>query len=158
MHHLGGRVKELDSLLKKYRRKKMDNPFTEMTDIVGIRVVYLFQGDLEIIKGVIRNSFKVVKEDDKLGEEEWVVTNFDTKITTQTEGTGYPSSSFSFRFEANRHLNYYIFRIFLPILIIIFVSWFIHMDDFSFQTNTRSFSHNSCTDVIHSVHCMFSTE
>ena len=60
----------------------------------------------------------------KLGEEEWVVTNFDTEITTKTEGTGYPSSSFSFRFEANRHLNYYVFRIFLPILIIIFVSWF----------------------------------
>ena len=65
LHHLDGRVKELDSLIKKSTRKKMLNPFTEMTDIVGLRVVYLFQGDLQIIKGVIRNSFRVVKEDDK---------------------------------------------------------------------------------------------
>lgn len=61
---------------------------------------------------------------EKLGEEEWVLTNFNTNITTKTEGTGYPSSSFIFHFEASRHLNYYVFRIFLPILIIIFVSWF----------------------------------
>jgi len=70
LHHLDGRIKELDSLIKKSIRKKMVDPFTEMTDIVGLRVVYLFQGDLGIIKGVIRNSFRVVKEDDKSSDIE----------------------------------------------------------------------------------------
>ncbi len=82
---LDERVKELDHLIKKSRRKKMEDPFTEMTDIVGLRVVYLFQGDIEIIKGVIRNSFRVVKEDDKPSEIEidvfkYAVPHFDVKL------------------------------------------------------------------------------
>ena len=85
LHHLDRRVKELDSLIKKSIRKKMVDPFTEMTDIVGLRVVYLFQGDIEIIKGVIRNSFRVVKEDDKSSDIEidvfkYAVPHFDVKL------------------------------------------------------------------------------
>lgn len=85
LHHLDGRIKELDSLLKKSIRKKMVDPFTEMADIVGLRVVYLFQGDLEIIKGVIRNSFRVVKEDDKSSDIEidvfkYAAPHFDVKL------------------------------------------------------------------------------
>lgn len=64
-HFLGGRIKELDSLIKKSIKKEMSNPFTEMADIVGLRVVYLFQSDIETIKGIIRMCFRVVKEDDK---------------------------------------------------------------------------------------------
>jgi len=60
----------------------------------------------------------------QLGEEEWVITKFDTHITTETTSTQRASSRFSFRFEAHRHLNYYLFRIIMPILIIILVSWF----------------------------------
>jgi hypothetical protein len=55
---------------------------------------------------------------DQLGEEEWTVLEFDTSVSSD-EG----NSRFSFRFEADRHLNFYVFRIFLPILIIIIVSW-----------------------------------
>jgi len=46
----------------------------------------------------------------KLGEEEWIVMDFETVIDSQ-DG----HSHFSFDFTANRHLTYYIFRIFLPI-------------------------------------------
>jgi hypothetical protein len=60
----------------------------------------------------------------QLGEEEWVITNFDTEIT-QAETAMRPVSRFNFHFEAKRHLNYYIFRIFLPIFIILIVSWVI---------------------------------
>jgi hypothetical protein len=60
----------------------------------------------------------------QLGEEQWLVTGHDTRITTETETTDLPTSSFTFRFHATRHLDYYVFRIFLPILIIVFVSWF----------------------------------
>jgi hypothetical protein len=61
----------------------------------------------------------------RLGEEEWVVTKFDTGVSTSSELYGLPTSQFMFRFWAQRHLNYYMFRIFLPLLIIIVVSWVI---------------------------------
>ncbi|MEJ2673234.1 MAG: hypothetical protein P8168_13750 [Deltaproteobacteria bacterium] len=61
----------------------------------------------------------------RLGEEEWMVTKFDTVVRPTMELYGLPTSSFMFRFWAQRHLNYYIFRIFLPLFIIIIVSWVI---------------------------------
>ncbi len=60
----------------------------------------------------------------QLGEEEWVASKFDTQFSTQTETTDLSSSRFSFHFQARRHLTYYIFRIFLPLVIILVVSWF----------------------------------
>jgi hypothetical protein len=55
---------------------------------------------------------------DQLGEEEWSITEYDTDVSSE-DG----KSRFSFRFAAERHLNFYIFRILLPILLIIVVSW-----------------------------------
>jgi len=60
----------------------------------------------------------------QLGEEEWVVTGFDTQISTQTQTTDLAGSRFSFHFQAQRHLTFYLFRIFLPLFIILLVSWF----------------------------------
>ncbi|MDD2902346.1 MAG: hypothetical protein PHU44_07910 [Syntrophales bacterium] len=60
----------------------------------------------------------------QLGEEEWVVTGFNTQFSTQTQTTDLAGSRFSFHFRAKRHLTFYLFRIFLPILIILSVSWF----------------------------------
>ncbi|MGB7933801.1 MAG: hypothetical protein WCH04_16570 [Gammaproteobacteria bacterium] len=60
----------------------------------------------------------------RLGEEQWLLTGFDSQITTETDITDFPTSRFTFRFHAMRHLDYYIYRLFLPILIIVIVSWF----------------------------------
>ena len=61
---------------------------------------------------------------DQLGEEEWNVTGYDTEVSSEP-GLGInPSSRFSFGFEAHRHLNFYIMRIFLPTILIIVVSYF----------------------------------
>jgi hypothetical protein len=60
----------------------------------------------------------------RLGEEQWRLTGFDTRITTETDTVDFPTSRFTFRFHATRHLDYYGYRIFLPILIIVIVSWF----------------------------------
>lgn len=58
----------------------------------------------------------------QLGEEEWIVTSFDSNIE-QSQMAGRPVSRFNFHFQATRHLAYYLFRIFLPLFIILLVSW-----------------------------------
>ncbi len=59
----------------------------------------------------------------QLGEEEWYITDFDTEITSEQVSTESVTSRFSFRIEVRRHLDYYIFRIFVPILLILTVGW-----------------------------------
>ncbi len=51
----------------------------------------------------------------QLGEEEWYVTSSDTEVSTETISTKRPTSRYSFRFVARRHLSYYIFRFFVPL-------------------------------------------
>lgn len=60
---------------------------------------------------------------DSLGEEEWILTNVKEDISTHSE-FGFESSRFILSFEGERHLTYYFVRIFLPIIVIILVSWF----------------------------------
>jgi hypothetical protein len=59
---------------------------------------------------------------EKLGEEEWVITAFETNISTG-QILQRPVSRFNFEFSAKRHVEYYFFRILLPLIVIISVSW-----------------------------------
>ena len=59
----------------------------------------------------------------QLGEEEWIFGNPTMHVDEVVGVTGKPTSSFSFSFKAHRHRNYYWLRIFLPLAIIIVVSW-----------------------------------
>jgi len=47
----------------------------------------------------------------QLGEEEWYVTDSETEVIAEPSSTGQETSSFIFRFFANRHLSFYVFRI-----------------------------------------------
>jgi len=55
---------------------------------------------------------------DQLGEEAWIFTDMETTITSVDN-----KPQFNFRFETVRQLTYYITRIFIPLLLIIIVSW-----------------------------------
>lgn len=59
----------------------------------------------------------------QLGEEEWYITKRDIDVTSVIIAEDTSASLFSFGFLAKRHLSYYIFRIFVPLLLIIAVSW-----------------------------------
>ncbi len=59
---------------------------------------------------------------DKLGEEEWVVTDFATHLS-RGDILQRPVSRFDLEFRAKRHIAYYVFRILLPLIVIIAVSW-----------------------------------
>ncbi len=73
---VSGRIKAFDKLQTKASAKNMSNPFTEMSDIVGLRVICLFQSDIDTVKDIIRQTFDVVKEDDKLSDREKDVFNY----------------------------------------------------------------------------------
>ena len=60
---------------------------------------------------------------DSLGEEEWILEHTQTEVTTQSE-LGIDASRFTLGFQGKRHLNYYVMRILIPVIIIILVSWF----------------------------------
>jgi putative GTP pyrophosphokinase len=66
LHSILSRVKELDSFLDKAHRKELKNPIEEIQDVVGIRVVCLFLSDIAIIGELIRHSFLILGEDDKV--------------------------------------------------------------------------------------------
>jgi hypothetical protein len=66
---------------------------------------------------------EVNKVGKQLGEEEWRITTFDTHVSKFNPGLGRLNSQFNFRILAKRHLSYYFFRIYLPLSLIIIVSW-----------------------------------
>jgi hypothetical protein len=59
----------------------------------------------------------------QLGEEEWYITRHDTSVGKVMISENTWASRFSFRFFCQRHLSYYILRIFIPLILIIAVSW-----------------------------------
>lgn len=59
------------------------------------------------------------------GEDEFIITDFTTTSETVTgRVTDLPVSRYSFTFEAPRHQDYYVLQVFVPILLIILISWF----------------------------------
>ncbi len=76
---------------------------------------------------------------DRLGEEEWIFNDNWTEITEGKGISGQPITRYSFGFLADRHLNYYVLRIFVPLIIIILVSWLtFFLQDFSKRVDIAS--------------------
>lgn len=76
---------------------------------------------------------------DQLGEEEWSVIDHVLKVETVPMSGDYENSRFIMSMEVERHLNYYIVRILIPLLLIITVSWVIFfLKDYGRQLEVAS--------------------
>jgi hypothetical protein len=59
------------------------------------------------------------------GEDEFIISEFTATPSTEAPNAAdNPASRMTFSFSAPRHLNYYTLQVFLPILLIILISWF----------------------------------
>ena len=63
---ISSRAKTLNSFLEKLQRKHYDNPFEQLTDLAGVRVVCLYHSDMAKVAEIIRAEFVVVEDIDKL--------------------------------------------------------------------------------------------
>jgi len=62
------RAKTVESFIDKSERKPYKNPLTEITDLAGVRLVCLYESDIEKIEKVIQDEFKVCEKVDKYKE------------------------------------------------------------------------------------------
>ncbi len=63
------RAKALNSFLEKIVRKNYADPFQEITDFAGVRVVYLYKSNFKKIEEIINKEFSVMEKVDKLNEK-----------------------------------------------------------------------------------------
>lgn len=59
------RIKSFDSFLKKIERKNYTDPFEQMEDICGVRIICYYRSDIERICSVINHEFDILESQDK---------------------------------------------------------------------------------------------
>ncbi|CAL2101445.1 (P)ppGpp synthetase [Tenacibaculum sp. 190130A14a] len=59
------RVKDTNSFLEKIDRKNYEDPFNEMEDICGIRIICYYPDDINRIRSIISKEFEIVEDSDK---------------------------------------------------------------------------------------------
>lgn len=93
-HEISSRVKTFESFLKKAKNKESKEPFEEIQDIVGLRVVCLFLSDIPKIVESIRESFDILSEDDKIKEKDasslgYLSVHFTVRLSEKCSGPRY---------------------------------------------------------------------
>jgi hypothetical protein len=76
---------------------------------------------------------------DQLGEEEWLLEKFTQETTEVSYTKDLKNSRFTTTLEMKRHLIFYVVRIFVPLILILCVSWVIFfLKDYSKQLDVAS--------------------
>ena len=93
-HSVTKRIKEFSSFASKAVRRQAENPFEDITDTVGLRVVCLLRSDIPRIAELIRSSFQVITEDDKTETQPiasfgYLSVHFIVKVKDQFRGPRY---------------------------------------------------------------------
>lgn len=60
------RIKKLEQLLQKIKRKKYKDPFEQMNDICGVRVICYFKEDIKKIERIIKKEFEIIEKNEKV--------------------------------------------------------------------------------------------
>ncbi len=60
---------------------------------------------------------------------DWEITEFETKELPYTIIPGYDVAGYAFEFTAKRHIQYYIWKIILPLVLIVLMSWSVFLID-----------------------------
>jgi ppGpp synthetase/RelA/SpoT-type nucleotidyltranferase len=94
-HAIHKRIKTLESILEKAERQDNKKPL-DVNDIVGLRVVCLFLSDIEKIGNVIRKSFEILSEDNKIEGKDvssfgYMSVHFVVKLKNSYSGPRYDS-------------------------------------------------------------------
>lgn len=67
-HSVLSRVKTVESIANKAKEKGLEDPLGELEDVVGARIVVLFLSDLPRLDKLIRDSFTVIRSENKVTE------------------------------------------------------------------------------------------
>lgn len=94
IHSLLSRIKSFDSFFNKAQRKEFDDPFSQIKDLLGLRVVTLLRSDLENVANIIRNNFIVISEDNIIDGREmssfgYMSNHFIVKLENALSGPRY---------------------------------------------------------------------
>lgn len=65
-HSVQGRVKDFDSFQENIRRKELSDPFNDVRDLVGVRLVCRFRPEVEKAASAIRETFLILEEDNQM--------------------------------------------------------------------------------------------
>jgi len=68
IHSFPHRIKKIDSFIDKIQKKQVKDPFNEIHDLVGLRIVCLFFSDLQLIRDILINNFSIIKEENKIDD------------------------------------------------------------------------------------------
>lgn len=77
LYGIDHRIKSLESFLEKCMRKSVNNPFNDIIDLVGFRIIFLYSEHLEAIEQIIRDHFQVLARFDKKQEYGYKVFAYD---------------------------------------------------------------------------------
>jgi ppGpp synthetase/RelA/SpoT-type nucleotidyltranferase len=64
------RAKSLNSFAEKISRKQYVNPLQEITDLAGVRLVFLYKSDRQKIEKIIESEFEIIEKLDKVEEQD----------------------------------------------------------------------------------------
>jgi ppGpp synthetase/RelA/SpoT-type nucleotidyltranferase len=70
IHSFPYRIKSFDSLIDKIQRKKVKDPFQEIRDIVGLRIICLFHTDVKEVGDIVKKNFHIIEEDNKINNKD----------------------------------------------------------------------------------------
>jgi ppGpp synthetase/RelA/SpoT-type nucleotidyltranferase len=92
--HTTSRAKTLNSFLEKLSRKSYGNPFDEITDLAGVRVVCLYRSDIPRLEAIVNSEFAVIEKVDKLrnmseNEFGYGAVHYVVKLGSEARGARY---------------------------------------------------------------------